>query len=73
METAHHLLIQMREKVRRKPEFIHLKQNPDELKKIIDQTRKKNGKINYTGVGTIIGIDNETAKRWITDLGLINY
>ena len=40
---------------------------------IDDGCRKRNGKCNNEAVGRKLGIDGETAKRWIEDLGLSNY
>ena len=48
---------------------------PDEMQmKIhIDNCRKINGKCNDSAVGRLLGIDSETAKRWIQNLGLSEY
>ena len=40
---------------------------------IDDGCRKRNGKCNNEAVGRKLGIDGETAKRWIEELGLSNY
>lgn len=45
----------------------------NELKKIIDQTRKINGKHNYAAIGRILGCNHETAKRHINRMNLLNY
>ncbi len=70
LEAAQHLLLKMRNKIRRKKEYSHYERNLDELKNIIDETRKVNGKHNYSAIGRKIGTDNQTAQRWIENLGL---
>jgi hypothetical protein len=45
----------------------------EDLKKIIDDTRKNNKKPNYSKIGKRLGIGHETAKRLITDKGLDSY
>ena len=48
--------------------------NKKQMKHHIDDgCRKRNGKCNNEAVGRKLGIDGETAKRWIEDLGLSNY
>ena len=43
------------------------------MKHHIDSCRKLNGKCNNEAVGRKLGIDGETAKRWIEDLQLSEY
>lgn len=38
-----------------------------EIEKIVDSCRKKNGKINYTAVGKIIGLSKDTIRKLISD------
>jgi len=40
------------------------------LRDVVDQTRKKNNKINYSGVARHFRIYHTTAKRWIDDAGI---
>ena len=44
-----------------------------EMKNIIDRNRFINDKANCTKIGNELGIDPETAKRWIEKLGLSDY
>jgi hypothetical protein len=43
----------------------------DQLREIINQTRKKNGKQNFAKIGRELGCDNETAKKRVRDMGLL--
>ncbi len=40
----------------------------DSLMQIIDDTRKKNGKHNYTKIGTALGKSKDTAKKWVQEV-----
>ena len=43
------------------------------MQETIDKNRFKNDKCNNTKVGSDLGVDPETAKRWIEKLGLSDY
>jgi hypothetical protein len=45
----------------------------EDLAKLIDKTRKKNGTHNYAALGRELGIDNQTAERLVISQGLKNY
>jgi len=45
----------------------------EQMVELIDKTRKKNGKQNYSKIGKEIGRNHETVKKYITNFGLSDY
>lgn len=42
----------------------------NELKRIIEKSKKKNGKINYSAVGKEFGVDHQMSKRWCVNYNI---
>ena len=40
----------------------------EELSRFADQCRFKNGKVNYSKLGSKFGVDNKTAKNWCANM-----
>ena len=76
IDGEHRSAVQMVKKLSRQNKALKIhrhKPNPMEMKEIIDKNRFKNDKCNNTKVGSDLGVDPETAKRWIEKLGLSDY
>ena len=70
----HHELAAAHEIIKRQKRKIKYKDLTEEkLKVLIDENRFKNGKHNYSAIGRELGCNHETAKRYVSELGLRTY
>ena len=76
IDGEHRNAVQMVKKLTRQNKALKIhrhKPNQVEMQETIDKNRFKNDKCNNTKVGSDLGVDPETAKRWIEQLGLSDY
>jgi len=56
--------------LRRYKKFKKLTLSDEELRTLVDKSRKKNGRINYSKLGIALGVKHPTAKSWCDSRGI---
>lgn len=76
IELRDRKILELRDKVKKLSRAVKLYQGAlsrDEMKKLIDETRKRNKKPNWDALGRELNVRGETAKRRASKLGLLSY